>query len=246
MYRLKLLTFDLINTLVKVRVSPAYHYAEVANSLGINISESAIQNVYQSVWQQKKRDHPAFGFHHGISSREWWFDFVTRVFTAAGYRGNTEKLTILCHELCDHLDPRSDVWETLPNVKECLDGFKSMGVTLGVISNSDESLNSTLEMHGLSSYFDFALNSAVTGLEKPDPRLFQHALKTAGDVNPASAGHVGDELIADYFAPRQIGMMSFLLNRQGRWSSEDLKNVDQSCVIHSLLELNQLIAIKNE
>ena len=53
MVPLKLITFDLINTLVKVTVSPAHHYAMVARSVGVNIKEEDIQRVYQPTWRQK-------------------------------------------------------------------------------------------------------------------------------------------------------------------------------------------------
>ena len=71
--------------------------------------------------------------------------------------------------------------------------------------------------------------------------MFRHALKAGGGVSPGEAGHIGDELIADYWAPRGIGMTSFLLDRNHRWSTIELKNVDQRCVIYDLQELNKLI-----
>lgn len=84
----------------------------------------------------------------------------------------------------------------------------------------------------------------MTGLKTPDPRVFQHALKLAGGLSPDITCHVVDELQADYFAPRQIGMKSFLLDQKGHWKSDDLKNVERSCVIRDLLELKDLIVLK--
>jgi len=53
MYRLKVLTFDLFNTLIKVQGSTSQQYAKVAKSFGIDIPEADIQSVYQKTWQQK-------------------------------------------------------------------------------------------------------------------------------------------------------------------------------------------------
>jgi hypothetical protein len=55
MYQLRLLTFDLINTLVRVRVAPALQYAQIARSLGVDIREADISRVYQATWRQKVR-----------------------------------------------------------------------------------------------------------------------------------------------------------------------------------------------
>ena len=53
MYRLRLLTFDLYNTLIKVHGSPSHQYAKVARSFGIDIPEADIERVYQKTWRQK-------------------------------------------------------------------------------------------------------------------------------------------------------------------------------------------------
>ena len=115
---------------------------------------------------------------------------------------------------------------------------------LGIVSNGDESLIPTLKTHGLYPYFDFLQYSAATGLQKPDPKVYKHALQAAGDVDPADAGHVGDELISDYFAPRKIGMTSFIIDSNNKYADDDLKDVDKNCVVKDLLELHQLIDVK--
>jgi len=53
MYRLRVLTFDVYNTLIRVQGSPSHQYAKVAKSFGINISEADIEKVYQPTWRQK-------------------------------------------------------------------------------------------------------------------------------------------------------------------------------------------------
>jgi len=53
MYRLRVLTFDVYNTLIRVRGSPSHQYAKVAKSFGIDIPEVDIERVYQKTWRQK-------------------------------------------------------------------------------------------------------------------------------------------------------------------------------------------------
>jgi len=191
----------------------------------------------------QKRDHPAYGKHHGISEHDWWLDFVYRVFTAAGYHGSADSLLPMSEALIKHLDANSPVRTTLPHAADCLESFKRRGLILGLVSNADEKMIPTLKQHGLHRYFDFLQYSAATGLEKPDPRVYRQALQAAGDVDPADAGHVGDELSSDYFPPRTIGMTSFLFDPANRYSDDDLKDVDRSCVVKDLLELHQLIDV---
>jgi len=53
MYRLKVLTFDVYNTLIRVYGSPSHQYTKVAKSFGINIPEADIEGVYEKTWRQK-------------------------------------------------------------------------------------------------------------------------------------------------------------------------------------------------
>jgi len=62
MYRLRVLTFDLFNTLIKVQGSPSHQYAKVARSFGIDIPEAEIERVYQKTWQQKVQIRMCKGF----------------------------------------------------------------------------------------------------------------------------------------------------------------------------------------
>ena len=77
---LKLVTFDVVNTILKVHRSPGYQYALVARQNGVNITGERIDSVYREVWKAKKSEHPTYGLNHGITSKEWWEDFVHRVF----------------------------------------------------------------------------------------------------------------------------------------------------------------------
>lgn len=191
----------------------------------------------------QKLDHPLYGARLGMTNREWWSDFAIRVFMAAGYRGDLALLNKVAAVLIDHLHHGRGTWEMLPNASKNLEDLKCAGFKLGVVSNSDESTVPMLRTHGLASFFDFVVNTASSGLEKPDPEIFRKALESGGGVSPEEAAHVGDEIEADYLAPRKIGMTSFLLDRQRRLSSKELKNVDQKCIIHDLSELRKLIEL---
>jgi HAD superfamily hydrolase (TIGR01509 family) len=97
-------------------------------------------------------------------------------------------------EIATHLaqnwqNPRS--WPLTPGAKEVLAELKRRGYKLGVVSNWDALLPGVLECTGLSPYFDYIGASALEGVAKPDPRIFQIVLDRLG-VAPAEAVHVGD------------------------------------------------------
>ncbi|MBI4610324.1 MAG: HAD-IA family hydrolase, partial [Candidatus Rokubacteria bacterium] len=78
-----------------------------------------------------------------------------------------------------------------PEAEKVLRRLRAEGVTTGVVSNSNGSVQGILEELGLFRHLDFVLDSAVVGVEKPDPRIFRLALDAAR-VAPAEAVYIGD------------------------------------------------------
>lgn len=76
---------------------------------------------------------------------------------------------------------------------------------LGVVSNFYGNLERVLADTGIAPHIGVAVDSAVVGFEKPDPRIFQAAL-TALDVAPADAVFVGDSMARDMEGARALGM----------------------------------------
>jgi HAD superfamily hydrolase (TIGR01509 family) len=121
--------------------------------------------------------------------------------------------------------------ERLPEVRECLAALhgerhlwsgtagdthdtlarlRSAGLKLGVVSNSDGRVVEALEAAGLRGYFDVVLDSALVGVEKPDPAIFRAALD-ALDVSPAEALYVGDLYDVDVLGANAAGIPAVLL-----------------------------------
>ncbi len=64
------------------------------------------------------------------------------------------------------------------------------------------------------------MDSAIVGFEKPDPRIFEHALAAIGAA-PERAAHVGDLYHADVTGARAAGVHPVLLDPFGDWHAVD-------------------------
>ena len=93
---------------------------------------------------------------------------------------------------------------------EALGRLQQAGLRLGVVSNSDGRVEQALAAAGLRKYFDVVVDSALVGVEKPDPRIFQAALK-ALNVKPEEALYVGDLYHVDVVGARAAGIEAVLL-----------------------------------
>ena len=94
--------------------------------------------------------------------------------------------------------------------REALDRLRAAGLRLGVVSNSDGRVEEALVAAGLRDRFDVVLDSALVGVEKPDPAIFRAALDALG-VAPAEALYVGDLYEVDVVGARAAGMPAALL-----------------------------------
>lgn len=112
-------------------------------------------------------------------------------------------------------------------VIEVLDYFKGQGYKMGVISDTSPSLQLTLENLGLGKYFDSYTCSDLVGVMKPDPKIYNVALKSLG-VKAEESLYVDDyDIEAD--GARVLGFTAFHINRkgdsEGPWTIRSLREI---------------------
>jgi HAD superfamily hydrolase (TIGR01549 family) len=95
--------------------------------------------------------------------------------------------------------------------------LSALGCRLGVITNGPPGAHqrAKLEVAGLTPFFGEAVFiSSEVGAAKPDPRIFEHALRSLG-ARPEETIFVGDNLHADALGAAGAGITAFWLNREG-------------------------------
>jgi putative hydrolase of the HAD superfamily len=111
----------------------------------------------------------------------------------------------------ERLHRENHLWCRLAaGTREALDRLRAGGLRLGVVSNSDGRVEEALVAAGLRDCFDVVLDSALVGVEKPDPAIFRAALAALG-VAPAEALYIGDLYDVDVVGARAAGMEAVLL-----------------------------------
>jgi putative hydrolase of the HAD superfamily len=89
-----------------------------------------------------------------------------------------------------------------------------MGIKPYVVSNWDVLLVEVLKDLGWMRYFDGVIASGVVGVEKPDPRIFEEALRVSG-VERERAIHVGNDPISDIRGAAEVEIDTVLVDRRG-------------------------------
>jgi FMN phosphatase YigB (HAD superfamily) len=102
--------------------------------------------------------------------------------------------------------------ELTPGVAEALHELDDLGLRLGIVCDvgftSGEQLRDVLWRAGVLEHFDGWAFSDEVGAFKPDPRIFHHALREIGGVEPERTAHIGDLRRTDVAGSRAMGMVS--------------------------------------
>jgi putative hydrolase of the HAD superfamily len=101
-----------------------------------------------------------------------------------------------------------------PDAEPALRALRGRGLKLVVVSNWDCSLGEVLERCGPAGLLDGAISSAEAGARKPDPAIFEPALKLAG-CGPDEALHVGDTVEEDRAGAAAAGIRVLIVDREG-------------------------------
>lgn len=112
---------------------------------------------------------------------------------------------------------------------------------MGVISNSDDRIETVLKNLNIDHYFQFILLSCQVGVEKPSLEMYQKALKIIRNFSKLATEkdilHVGDDAIKDYQGAINSGWNALLIERE----IASKNNVPIKHIIHNFDEILPLI-----
>jgi putative hydrolase of the HAD superfamily len=106
--------------------------------------------------------------------------------------------------------------EVFPDVVPFLSYLRNRGVRTAVVSDWDCTLVEHLSRLGIRAWVDDVVVSADVGVTKPDPRIFDRALRVL-DVAAGHAVHCGDDPRRDVLGAAASGIRPVLVDREHRY-----------------------------
>jgi len=159
----------------------------------------------------------------------------------AGFRRRNAELTArelgieAPTEVLTRVAERRTSFNPYPESEAVLRRLREMGLKLYAVSNWDLQLVQVLEDLGWTRYFDGIVASAVVGIEKPDPGIFEEALAVSG-VRRDRALHVGNDPVADIRGAAEAGIDTVLVDRKA-----NIEAPEATFIISDLRELPDLL-----
>jgi putative hydrolase of the HAD superfamily len=160
----------------------------------------------------------------------WWRNYMLTYVAACG--ASATQAERLAAQIA--LRPRSGSWAYAGiGVKDGLRALAALGLPMGVVSNSDGSVEGDLRGEGICYALSPAgpgetgaepaagvpmgviVDSAVVGVAKPDPRIFRFALEALGVPADGTVLHVGDSLRYDVAGALAAGLQPVHMDPHG-------------------------------
>lgn len=221
---LKAVLFDLGLTLVKTASFPEI-YRRILARFGVTASLGDIvraQNATEGEFDIATYDENR--------RKEFWTNYNASLLEKLGIEEKRVFLAAQIDELwwkCSHV-------QLYPDVEPTLSQLKAKGLKLGLVSNGfKQDLEYILGELGLEKWFDAVVCIDSCNCAKPDKEIFLYALNKLG-VKPSEAFFVGDSVVHDYEGALNVGIKSYLIDREGKISNQYNK-------IASLIELLNIV-----
>jgi putative hydrolase of the HAD superfamily len=196
--------FDAAETLFTTRGSVGQIYGSIARRYGSTATDDEIQAAFA-------RQFRGAGPLSIQDQKRWWKDVVYRVFSEVGM---VENFDTFFEQVYDRFR-NSEGWTLFPETQEVLAELKRRHFKLGVISNFDNRAYSVMRSLEILHFFDAVTLSSETGYCKPDPEIFDAAVRALG-VPASEVLLVGDSLQDDVEAAMRAGLSAILIDRRSR------------------------------
>ena len=204
--------FDLYNTLAGFRPSRYEIQSEALADFGISVTPEGILRGYylaDAFMSEQNATKPVRSLSRD-ENRMFFAEYERRVLRGAGVEVSQEQAWQIWRRI-RKIDYGLALFDdTIPALNAC----RQMGLTVGLISNMNQSGDELADSMGLLPYIDLSITSHEVGAEKPNPLIFERALERAG-ARPERAVHVGDQITSDIAGAVNAGINAVLLDRDG-------------------------------
>jgi len=206
--RFRVVFFDNGDTLFHKRpAAPAV--AEIAASMGHPIGEACAVEAYEAVKAHKRSLHDEALVHGRNRSAEGHFAYYTTCYSPLD-----DVVAGLAVEFYRKFKTNPASMVPYPDSESTLVALHSVGVAIGIVSNTGWDIRQGYERAGLSSLIDVFTLSFEHGVAKPERGIWQLACEELG-ADPAEVLMVGNNPQADSGAV-ELGCTCLVLPAVGR------------------------------
>lgn len=213
--KVKLVSFDAAETLLRVRWSPGQFAVERAQEIGITLDPQLASELYERLLYSRWGHYQTLNRIEGeednsVRCDEFWCELTHDWLTRMSVKGDARALVAHANERM--YAPDSPVYSVFEDVLDTLAALRAARIPMIVLSNWDYSLHRAMKAFGLTSWFDYVFASLEFGPEKPELELFRIVERATG-FSGDEILHVGDNPIDDLHGALNAGWRAALIDR---------------------------------
>ena len=208
---IKTVLFDVYGTLATWYPDRYVLHANAAGQFGIEVTKQGIDAGYMvaEAYMTRQNAQSPIRLMTSDERSQFFARFEQMVLEGCGVEVDIELADKIWHEVAK----QEYEMVLFDDVLENLDALRERGYIVGIVSNVPSSGSEIADQLGLSDSIDFAVTSSEVGVEKPARRIFDEALRKAGDTSPEAAVMVGDQIDSDIKGAIGAGIHPVLLDR---------------------------------
>jgi HAD superfamily hydrolase (TIGR01549 family) len=222
---IKLVTFDLYDTLIELDPPRWERLSGVLSGLGIKHDIDLLKSsdlVAEDYWTEMNTIQPIREREADIQD-EIRIEYIRRWLAEAGVVVDYDTAARIRNLYRAEYETRArqsvadlvDGYRVFPDVNRTMQRLREAGVLCAVISNADDDVTEFCARLQFAHELNLIVTSALVGYEKPDVRTFQAALESL-DVAGPDALHIGDQPRSDVAGAQATGMRACLIDRYHR------------------------------
>ena len=219
--------FDLDHTLWDFDKNSALTFKKIFESNKIAIDLNSFLKVYEplnlSYWKlyrEEKIDKPNLRFGR-----------LYDTFKALNIEMTDEIINKLSEDYIANLTTFNHLFDHAVDILDYL----SPNYNLHIITNGFKEVQfGKLSKANIDHYFETITNSEMVGVKKPNPIIFNHALKLA-NANPQESIMIGDNYEADILGALNVGFDAICFNYHNEELDSNIKQVDHLIEIKNFL-----------
>ena len=232
---IKAILFDFDGTLRHNLPSGGEVFTDYVISLGLPVTNEDRRRaaIWEHYYFAGSPEIQADQKKYNGEGEDFWFHFAHRRLVALGCP--PDLIPEIGPKVSDHMRENYKPDSVIPEeAYSVLPHLRESGYTLGVVSNRDKPYQSEIEGFGMGEYFQFSLAAGEVNSWKPEPGIFEHAIKMSG-TTPEQTLYIGDNYFADVVGARRAGLQPVLYDPRRLFQEPDCP------VITNFYELPKLI-----
>ena len=216
---IKHIFFDLDHTLWDFDKNSGLTFQKIFDLHEINVGLNDFLEVYEPInfkyWKLFREEK--------VNKPKLRYGRLKDAFDAIDFFVEDNLIDQLSEDYITYLTTFNNVFEGTYDILDYLESKYDLHI---ITNGFEEAQSKKIEKANLQSYFKTVTNSEMAGVKKPNPKIFNHALKLA-NADPENSIMIGDNIEADVQGAIDVGMQAVLFDYANRNISSNYKTINK-------------------